>query len=94
MKFSIKDVSSKCDQARSFLRIWSHLLEKSLMENFIFCAVHLHQNHALSFLICLMLPKSSLILVNVISFVSFLSKWYWDTERTISSIYEDIAVCP
>ena len=24
---------------RSFLRIWSHLLKKSLMENFIFCAV-------------------------------------------------------
>ena len=39
MKFSIKDFSSKCDQTRSFLRIWSHLLEKSLMENFIFCAV-------------------------------------------------------
>ena len=30
MKFSI----------RSFLRIWSHLLKKSSMENFIFCAVH------------------------------------------------------
>ena len=29
----------KCDQIRSFLRIWSHLLKKSLMENFIFCAV-------------------------------------------------------
>ena len=39
MKFSIKDFSSKCDQIRSFLRIWSHLLEKSLMGNFIFCAV-------------------------------------------------------
>ena len=39
MKFSIKDLSSKCDQIRSFMRIWSHLLEKSLMENFIFCAV-------------------------------------------------------
>ena len=39
MKFSIKDYSSKCDQIRSFLRIWSHLLEKSLMENFIFSAV-------------------------------------------------------
>ena len=40
MKFSIKDFSSKCDQIRSsFLRIWPHLLEKSLMENFIFCAV-------------------------------------------------------
>ena len=24
---------------RSFLRIWSHLLDKSLMENIIFCAV-------------------------------------------------------
>ena len=39
MKFRIKDFSSKCDQIHDFLRIWSHLLEKSLMENFIFCAV-------------------------------------------------------
>ena len=39
MKFSIKDSFSKCDWIRSFLRIWSHLLEKYLMENFIFCAV-------------------------------------------------------
>ena len=37
MKFSIKDFSSKCDQIHKKLRIWSHLLEKSLMENFIFC---------------------------------------------------------
>ena len=33
MKFSIKDFFSKCNQIRSFLRIWSHLLNKSLMEN-------------------------------------------------------------
>ena len=39
MKFSIKDFFSKCDQIRSFLQIWSHLLKKSLMENFILCAV-------------------------------------------------------
>ena len=39
MKFSIKDLFSKCEQIRSFLRIWSHLLKKLLMENFIFCAV-------------------------------------------------------
>ena len=39
MKFSIKDFFSKCDQICSFLRIWSHLLKKFLMENFIFCAV-------------------------------------------------------
>ena len=37
--FSIKDVISKCDQIRSFLRIWPHLLKKSFMENFIFGAV-------------------------------------------------------
>ena len=36
MKFSIKDLLSKCGQIRSFMRIWSHLLRKSLIENFIF----------------------------------------------------------
>ena len=41
MKFSIMDFFSKCDQIRSFLRIWSHLLKKSVMKNFIFCAVFL-----------------------------------------------------
>ena len=39
MMFSIKDLSSKCDQIRKNLQIWSHLLEKSVIENFIFCAV-------------------------------------------------------
>ena len=36
MKFYIRDFSSKCDQIRRKLGIWSHLLKKSLMENFIF----------------------------------------------------------
>ena len=40
MKFCIKDFFSKCDQIHSFLRIWSHLLKKSFMENVIFCAVY------------------------------------------------------
>ena len=39
MKFPTKDFFSKCDQIRSFLRIRSHLLKKSLVENSIFCAV-------------------------------------------------------
>ena len=39
MKFSIKDFFSKYEQIRSFLQIWSHLLERSIMENFIFCTV-------------------------------------------------------
>ena len=43
MKFFIKDFFSKCDRIRSFLRIWLHLLKKSVMENFIFCAMS-HQN--------------------------------------------------
>ena len=41
MKFSIKDFFSKCDQIHSYLRIWSHLLKRSLMESVIFCAVWL-----------------------------------------------------
>ena len=40
MKFSIRAFSSKCDQIHSFLRIWSHLLKKSLMEKFVFYAAH------------------------------------------------------
>ena len=39
IKFPIKDYFSKCDQNRSFLQIWSHLLKKSFMKNFIYCAL-------------------------------------------------------
>ena len=39
MMFSIKDFFSKCDQICSLMRIWSHLLKKLLMKNFIFRAV-------------------------------------------------------
>ena len=39
MKFSIKGFFSKCDQSCRKLRIWSHLLKKSFMENFIFCVL-------------------------------------------------------
>ena len=39
MKFFTKDFFSKCDQIRSKLRIWSYLLKKSFVKNFIFCAV-------------------------------------------------------
>ena len=38
MKFSIKYFFSKCDQIHSFLWIWSHLLKKPLIENFL-CSV-------------------------------------------------------
>ena len=37
MKVSIRNFFSKCDQIRNFLRIRSHLLKKSPMENFFLC---------------------------------------------------------
>ena len=51
MKLSIKNFFSKCDQIRSFLRIWSHLLKKSLMENFTFCAVLVEPQSHSSFIL-------------------------------------------
>ena len=39
LKFPIKGFFSKCGQICSFLRIWSHLLKKSLIEILIFSAV-------------------------------------------------------
>ena len=61
IKFPIKDFFSKCDQIRRSLWIWSHLLKKSLMENFIFCIVF-------SYAPCTILRKScnlKLICANV-----------------------------
>ena len=46
MKIFSKDFFSKWDQIRRKLRIWSHLLKKSLMENFIFCSVNITQLNA------------------------------------------------
>ena len=40
LKFSIEDFFSKCDQIRRKLRIWSHLMKKFIMENFIFYAMY------------------------------------------------------
>ena len=48
IEFSIKDFFSKCDQIRRKLWIWSHLLEKSLMENIFF----LQWNYFFHFLNC------------------------------------------
>ena len=48
-KFSIKDFFIKCDQIRSFRRVWSHLLKKSSMGKFTFYAVYLFNDKQLSF---------------------------------------------
>ena len=53
MKFFTMDFFSKYDQIHRKLRIWSHVLKKSLMENFILCAMLLRWPHMLkvSFLV-------------------------------------------
>ena len=55
MKFSINDFFSKCEQIRIFLQICSHLLKKSLMENFIFCAVTVHMTYSGTCTLCMSL---------------------------------------
>ena len=51
MKFPIKGFFTKCDQVNSFLRIWLHLRQKSLMKNFIFvqCSVSYISNKDLTY---------------------------------------------
>ena len=41
MNFSVKNFFSKCEHIRIKLRIYSHLLNKSLKKNFIFCVVNI-----------------------------------------------------
>ena len=49
MKFSNRDFFSKYEQINSFLRIWSYLLKKSLLGNFIFCTVLITSRGGLEF---------------------------------------------
>ena len=41
MNCFVKNLFSKCEHIRTKLRIYSHLLYKSLTENFIFCLVNI-----------------------------------------------------
>ena len=62
MKFSIKDLFSKCHQIRRRLRIWSHLLNKALMKNVIFfvqCCYYIIYLFTISLSISLCFPYTS-----------------------------------
>ena len=67
LKFSIKNFFSKCDKIDRKLRIWSHLLKKSLMKNFIFFAQSKWKWH-FPYLICMLqsIRKIFLILIFII----------------------------
>ena len=66
IKFSIKDFFRRCHQISSKLRIRSHLLKNSLMENFIFCAVL--KDHWISFHLSEILPKPLNMGIKTLSF--------------------------
>ena len=69
IKFSIQDFVSKCDQIRRNLRVWSHLLKKSLMENSIFCAVEQYQSQ--SYVFTLMENSARVIAQDMKAYSSF-----------------------
>ena len=48
MKFFIKDIFSKCDEIRSFLQIWSHILKTSLIKNFFWYSGFYHWSFKIS----------------------------------------------
>ena len=64
MKFSIKNFFRKYDQIRMKLRIWLHLLKKSLMENFIFCAAWDDKNWMCCFFKVQIFEKLPLIMIH------------------------------
>ena len=76
MEFCIKGFFSKYDQIRSFMRIWSHLLKKSLMKTFIFCAVPFLHGTFLIFLIKLRQHKG-LKLTSMIFWGKILDWGFW-----------------
>ena len=84
MKFSFMDFFSKCDQIRSFLQIWSHLLKKCVMKNFIFCAMYCVVTllAASLFVLNFFNGSNSLTLIstffywNVLLYSNSFSKWY------------------
>ena len=91
-KFSIKDFFSKCDQIRLFLRMWSHLLKKSFMENFVFCAAtDMQFFKPKTWLVCRINTRSYLVIKNnfnkkMISgakeaFITSLDKWNISIEK-------------
>ena len=78
IKISIKDSFTKCDQIRNFLRVWSHSLEKSLMENFIFCAVFVMHFFKLKLIFPFQIPRLNL---------KYKKLTFWDTLHQFKCLH-------
>ena len=59
-----------------FPAVWSHLEKKSLMENFIFCAVH----------VCLNIPEYAWIYVNLPDWLLFYNSLFVNMADSISDV--------
>ena len=79
MKFSINDSFSKCDQTCSFLWIWSHLPKKSLMGNFISCALQLLQSKTKNY--CNSLPCEFPSWNPPLEIFGITEKYHWRTKE-------------
>ena len=75
MKFPIKDLFSKCDQIRSFQWIWSHLLKKSLMENFMFYGVFVKWIDCLCSIMEFLFARNFCIWTLIIQFLYSVHMW-------------------
>ena len=65
-------------QIHSFLRIWPHLLKKSLMENFIFCAVRTFIDQFIS---------SRYLGLNIETPLSFLGHFHFLIKKVLVSCF-------
>ena len=88
LKFSIKDFFSKCDQIHRKLRIWSHLLKKSLTDNVIFCAV----NNANAQILFTKQSENTFVKLKVYSHKRYF--WLKSGSNLLTMIRESSAVFP
>ena len=88
MKFSIKDFFSKYAQIRSKLWIWSHLLKKSLIQNFIFCAViAIFMRKLLYIISSIYLYYLKLLILHGVKSFNFLTLKRQSSIQTVLKIY-------
>ena len=85
MKFSFKDFFSKCEQIRNKLQIWSLLVKKSLMKNFIFLAVY----YSVSLNAACLFGSFKIVLMKYIQLYQKLNKWDKSGVKVIRGKYHN-----
>ena len=68
MKFSIKDFFSKCDQIHRNLRLWSHLLKKSILNEKLSFLCSFDRRSEWTYIDCFFMRYSSLLTSQPVTF--------------------------